>query len=597
MSPPRSATAARLIEAGQRFEDQGSLELALDCYRDAAAAAPNSPRAHMNVANALQRLNRLEEALSAARTAVACDPSNGPARFNLARLLIAIGAPSLAELELLETLRLMPHVVDARILLADLRESQGNLAASERELRAALAEDGGHRGAALNLLQLLLRQRRFDDVERWLFQEMVGKPHFAAATLSGILGSLNASVDADNDTIFAAHRWLGRFIEEAAKPAFVSWSNTPDPSRRLHIGYVSGDFREHPIAWFMRPILEHYDRGRFDVHCYSSFGGSNERARTLQTLSTHWLDVSSMSDVQLAGQIRADAIDILVDLSGHTEHNRLSAFALRPAPIQTTWLGYLNTTGLSAIDWRICDRFTDPEGETDKFHVERLFRMPASQWCYSAWNEIPVGPPPAQPSRLLFGSFNQYHRISDGCLDLWSEVLRQLPNARILLLDVRNSAVGEDLLDRLSRRGIMRNRVEIRGRLPLDEYFKAFGDVDISLDTTPYSGATTALNALWMGVPVVGLRGRHPLSRGCYSVLQTIGLPDLTAASSAEYVKVNVRLARDWERRYALRLTLRDRLKASPLMDAPAFVSALEAGYRMMWRSWLAPVPVVGTAR
>jgi predicted O-linked N-acetylglucosamine transferase (SPINDLY family) len=577
-----------LIEEGPRLEDQGSVDLALDCYRDAVAAAPDAPRAHMNVANALQRLDRLEEALSAARAAVGCDPSYGPARFNLARLLVATGAPSLAELEIQETLRLMPHFVDARILLADIRESEGDFAGSERELRSALAEDASHRGAALNLLQLLLRQRRYGHAERWLFQEMASNPRFAVAALTDVLASLNQSIEADNTTVFEAHRWFGRFVEEAARPAFASWSNTPDPGRRLRIAYVSGDFREHPIAWFMRPILEHHDRAGFDIRCYSAFGGSNERARALQAFVTRWLDVSEMSDVQLAEQIRADAIDILIDLSGHTEHNRLSAFARRPAPVQATWLGYLNTTGLSAIDWRICDRYTDPVGETDKFHVERLFRMPASQWCYSPWSDIPVDGPPADRSRLVFGSFNQYHRISDGCLDLWSKVLLQLPDARILLLDVRNSAVAGNVLERLSRRGIPSDRVEMRGRLPLDEYFKAMRDVDIALDTTPYSGATTALNTLWMGVPVVGLRGRHSLSRGCFSVLNTLGLPDLTAASPAQYVDVNVRLARDAERRHALRSTLRERLRTSPLMDAPAFVSSLEAGYRAMWDTWCA---------
>jgi predicted O-linked N-acetylglucosamine transferase (SPINDLY family) len=590
MTSPSPTAVARLIEEGQNLEDQGNVELALDRYRDAVAAAPDAPRAHMNVANALQRLNRLAEALTAARTAVACDPCYAPARFNLARLLLATGASSLAEPEIQETLRLMPHLVDARILLADLRESEGDLAGSERELRSALAEDASHRGAALNLLQLLLRQRRYGDAEDWLFQEMASRAHYAASALTDVLASLNASPDADNDAIFEAHRWFGRFIEQAAGPAFASWSNTPDPGRRLRIGYVSGDFREHPIARFMLPVLEHHDRATFDVYCYSAFGDSNERARSLKALSSCWRDVSSMSDGQLAERIRGDAIDILVDLSGHTEHNRLSAFALRPAPVQATWLGYLNTTGLSTIDWRICDRYTDPEGETDRFHVERLFRMPASQWCYSPWTDIPVARPlpTREPTRLVFGSFNQYHRISDGCLDLWSEVLHRVPNAGIVLLDVRNPVVAGELLARLSQRGITPDRVEMRGRLPLDAYFNAMRDVDIALDTTPYSGATTALNVLWMGVPVVGLRGRHSLSRGCYSVLRTLGLADLTAASPQEYVDMNVRLAGDVERRRDLRLTLRERLRTSPLMDAPAFVSALEAGYRAMWRAWCA---------
>jgi predicted O-linked N-acetylglucosamine transferase (SPINDLY family) len=583
-----SADAARLLDEGQRFEDAGNIDLALDCYRDAVAAAPDAPRTHMNVALALQKLGRTEEALTAAQQAIQCDPSLAPARFNLSRILVGQGDLALAEVELNECLRLVPNFLDAHVALADIRELQGDDAGCERELRTVLAHDARHRGAALNLFQLLLRQRRFSDAERFLFREMAGHASVATAMLANVLASLNESTDADNQTIYEVHRWFGRFIEQAAKPRFDFWLNRPDPERRLRIGYVSGDFREHPIAWFMRPVLQHHNRPNFDVYCYSTFGGSNDRARALQSLASHWRDVSALSDRQLAEQIRHDAIDVLVDLSGHTAHNRLAAFALRPAPVQATWLGYLNTTGLTAIDWRICDRHTDPAGETDRFHVERLFRMPASQWCYEPWHDVAETSVPSAPGSdpLVFGSFNQHERISDECLDLWSRLLHRLPNPRLRVFDVRNDAAANALEARLLKRGIARDRFEMHGRLPLDAYFEAIRGVNIALDTTPYSGATTALNVLWMGVPVVGLRGRHSLSRGCFSVLKTLGLPDLCVETPADYVAVNLRLANAESWRRDLRSTLRQRMRASPLMDAPAFVSALEAGYRMMWHAW-----------
>jgi predicted O-linked N-acetylglucosamine transferase (SPINDLY family) len=588
MGTREPAEAARLLDEGQRFEDGGNIDLALDCYRDAVAIAPDAPRTHMNVALALQKIGRTEEALTAARQAVHCDPLLAPARFNLGQLLARQGNLALAEVELNECLRLVPNFVDARVALADLRELHGDDAGCERELRAVFAHDARHSGAALNLFQLLMRQRRFGDAERFLFREMAGNANVATTVLANVLASLNEATDADNQTIYEVHRWFGRFVEQAARPRFDFWPNRRDPDRRLRIGYVSGDFREHPIAWFMRPVLEHHDRPNFDVYCYSTFGGANDRARALQSLASHWYDASSLPNRQLAERIRQDAIDVLVDLSGHTAHNRLGAFAVRPAPVQATWLGYLNTTGLTAIDWRICDRHTDPVGETDRFHVERLFRMPASQWCYKPWHDV------AEPSDLraprsdplVFGSFNQHERISDACLDLWSRLLHRLPNARLRLFDVRNHAVANALEARLLTRGIARDRFEMHGRLPLDAYFEAIHDVNIALDTMPYSGATTALNALWMGVPVVGLRGKHSLSRGCFSVLKTLGLPDLCADSPDDYVAVNLRLANAESWRRDLRSTLRQRMRASPLMDAPAFVSALEAGYRMMWRAW-----------
>jgi len=594
-----SADAARLLEEGQRFEDAGNVDLALDCYRDAVMVAPGVPRTHMNVALALQKLARTEEALTAARQAVRCDPSFMPARFNLSQLLVGQGDLALAEMELKECLRLVPDFIDARVALADIRDLQGDEAGSERELRAALNSDAGHRGAALNLLQLLLRQRRYGDAETFLYREMAGNANFAATVLANVLTSLNESTNADNETIFEVHRWFGRFIEDAAKPAFDYWPNRPDANRRLRIGYVSGDFREHPIAWFMRPVLEHHDRASFDVHCYSTFGEPNERARALQSLTSHWHNVSSLLDRQFAEQVRNDAIDVLIDLSGHTAHNRLAAFALRPAPVQATWLGYLNTTGLASIDWRICDRHTDPVGETERFHVERLFRLPASQWCYRPWHDVPEPSTPRAPASdgLVFGSFNQHERISDACVDLWSRLLHCLPNARLRLIDVRNHMIANALEARFVKRGISRDRLEMHGRLPLDAYFEAIGGVNIALDTMPYSGATTALNVLWMGVPVVGLRGKHSLSRGCFSILNTLGLPDLCADSPDDYIAVNVRLASDESWRQSLRSTLRQRMLASPLMYAPAFVAALEAGYRMMWRAWCGTAPLRGATK
>jgi predicted O-linked N-acetylglucosamine transferase (SPINDLY family) len=297
-----------------------------------------------------------------------------------------------------------------------------------------------------------------------------------------------------------------------------------------------------------------------------------------------------MSDADVARVVRDDHVDILVDLSGHTTGNRLGVFALHPAPVQVTWLGYLNTTGLGAMDYRITDGHTDPPGTTEHLHSERLVRLPHSQWCYAPWHRFaPVSAPHvARPGALVFGSFNQAAKISDVTLSLWARILSALPNAELVVLDVRQAATGAALRRRMAEHGIDTRRVSMVGRLGIDAYFAAIGDVDVALDTTPYNGATTTLDTLWMGVPIVALRGDRGVSRGCYSILSSLGVDDLIARTSDEYVDVNVRLAVDSTWRKRLRATLHELLIDSPLMDVVGFTSALESRYVEMWREWCA---------
>ena len=580
--------AIRLIEQGNVHEDQGNLDLALDCYRDAICVQPNLARAHMNLANALRKSHRDDEALAALRCAVECEPGYAPARFNLGQLLADAGQAELAMVQLRESLRLDPSLAEPGIVLADVLEAQGDRAAAERELRRVLADHPDHRGAGLNLLQLLLRQARYDDAERWIFQVISSNRALGEATLDAVLTSFNEGDTVDNEAIYRAHCWLGRWIEQNTGNKFSSWPNEPEPERRLRIAYVSGDFRQHPVASFMHPVLESHDSDRFDVHCYSNYGGTNEASRLLAPLVSSWRDVSLLADEQFAKRVRTDVIDILVDLSGHTAYNRLPVFARHPAPVQATWLGYLNTTGIASMDWRVCDHNTDPEGETDRFNAERLYRLPYSQWCYRPPHDIPEASisRSSKSHEIVFGSFNQHQRIGDACVRLWSDLLNRLPSARLVLVDVRDTSIARGLIDKFRKHRVDPSRLELRNRLPLRDYFQAIGDVDIALDTFPYNGATTTMNTLWMGVPIVALRGKRGLSRGSYSVLRTVDLPELIVESERDYITANVRLVENRERRIHLRSTLRETVKASPLTDSRRFVAALEHGYRHMWRDW-----------
>ena len=574
------------------LEDAGDNSMALERYREAAAIAPGYARAFMNVGNALRALNRLDEAISATREAVRCEPASPRPRFNLGSVLAAAGDNPGAEAQLREVLRLDPNLVDARVALADILEARGRVSEAQAELQTVLAEHPNFSGAAVNLAQLLVRHGRLDEAERWMLRTIETAPAVADQAIGGLLNWLNTA-NIDRTTGYRTHLWVARSIERAAGPQFEAWQNDLDPDRPLRIGYISGDFRNHPVAIFMRLVLAQHNAARFAAHCYSTFGEPNPIARTLRQLADHWHDVSQMDDQSLCETIRADAIDVLVDLSGHTAHNRLRVLAKRPAPVQATWLGYLNTTGLSAIGYRICDRYTDPPGASEEFHSERLFRMPDSQWCYAPWYEIPLDESlrRARGDGVLFGSFNQYWKITDVSLDLWCKVLHALPDSRLMIMDVSDASRRRALREKLAARGIGEERAALRKRDDVFAYFRSIASVDIALDTFPYNGATTTLDTLWMGTPIVGLTGDRGVARGTFSILKSLGAEELIANDADSYVELNVRLANDAAWRNRLHSSLRPRMAASPLTDAPRFVSALENGYRTMWREWCATSP------
>ena len=592
-SPPALATPADaaddVLARGHAMEDRGEFEAALALYREAAALTATYARAWMNVGNALRQLERFEEAIAALRYAVMVQPDYAPARFNLGAILADRGDDAGAERELLAAIRLDPRMVEPSIVLADLYETQSRFDDAEAHFRRALGISPDHAGTMLNLGDYYFRQGRIDEAIS-CFKRVKSLDQARTDAESPLLFALNLREDVAPEALAAEHRRAGAAISRAAGPPVTWWANTPDPKRRIRIGYVSGDYTHHPVTLFLKPILDHHERSRFDVSCYSNYATMHPTAEALRARADHWRNISGLDDDQVVELIRRDGIDVLVDLSGHTNRNRMPVFARHPAPVQVTWLGYLNTTGIPAIAYRIVDAYTDPEGASETLHSERLVRMPHSQWCYIPWYDIPRIPRAHtdRPGDIVFGSFNQYMKISNACLDLWCAILQRVPAASLLVLDIRSDAIRKDLLARIAHRGILESRITIRGRQGIAEYFATIGNVDVALDTFPYNGATTTLDALWMDVPIVGLRGDRGISRGTFSILSSLGAPELIAGSAEEYVEVNVRLAGDGAWREELRRTLRLRMESSPLMDAAGFTQALEERIRTMWRAWCA---------
>ena len=440
-----------------------------------------------------------------------------------------------------------------------------------------------------------VRRRALDDLGRveeaadCLRQEIELDPS-DAATHNMLLFMLNRSWTGSGQQLLAEHRaWAARHadpLSAAARPA----GNSPEPERRLRVGYVSADFRDHAVAHFIEPILRSHDRSHCQVYCYFNWKRADDVTQRLRQLTDHWRDIAAVPDDAVADLVRNDGIDILVDLSGHTVGNRLLLFARKPAPIQMTWLGYLGTTGMCAMDYLITDRHADPPGAADADYSETLLRLPHCRWCYQAPENSPaVGESPAaRRGYITYGSFNNVSKLNDASLHAWGRLLRRVPDARLRLFGVGQAESGDRALEILEQEGVYADRVDSVGPLGLQAYLEQHAEVDVALDTYPYNGATTACHSLWMGVPVVTLSGRSGAARSSASLLTNVGLAHLTARSWDEYVDIAQGLAADIPALALLRRTLRRRLQASPLMDAPAYTRDLEAAYRWAWRKWCA---------
>jgi predicted O-linked N-acetylglucosamine transferase (SPINDLY family) len=338
---------------------------------------------------------------------------------------------------------------------------------------------------------------------------------------------------------------------------------------------------------YIGPVLECHDRQRFEVFCYASVARPDDITRRHQALPEHWRDIRGVPDDEAAEQIRRDRIDLLIDLNGHTDGHRLTLFARKPAPVQASHFGYMETSGLDAIDYRITDAVCDPPGRTERYHTEQLVRLPEIAWCYRPdvapeVNDLPA----ASAGHMTFGMFNACPKITSPAVAAWSEVLRRLPGARLLLLAAVNPQADRCLLDAFTGNGIAPDRVTLESRRPRPDYFRLYHRVDLAVDSFPFAGCNTTCDALWMGVPVVTLAGQTCMARQGASPLAHLGLHELITDTAEDYVDTAVRLAGDLPRLTALRATLRERMSRSTLMNPQRFTRQLEEAYRWMWRQW-----------
>jgi predicted O-linked N-acetylglucosamine transferase (SPINDLY family) len=568
------------------------LEDAVDSYDKALALQPAIAEAHNNRGAALQDMDRVDEALVSFERALALKPDYVEALCNRGSVLksLCLYLDALASYD--AAIAINPKSAKAFTgrcnVLVDLGRADAALADAERaiELNSDYAEGYDGRGNAL------ARLGRSNDALAQYNQAIKRDPSLLSAHLGKAL-VLDYLAMGDNREIFELTSTSMKKIAEKITKRTRRFLNSRESERRLRIGYVSGDFNGHPVAVFLQPLLAHHDRHAVEIVCYSTSRNIDEVTERLRSHADKWRSVVADNDITVADAIEKDRIDILIDLSGHTIGNRLGTFARKPAPVQITWLGYPNTTGVAEIDYRMTDALADPVGLADEHHSEKLLRLPQGFLCYLAPEEAPdpAPPPMLAVGTPVFGSFNNIQKLSPSTVTLWARLLRRVPQARLLLkgVAVLNADTAAWIRRSFRAEGIDPARLDLVEPVSgQTAHLAAYGRVDIALDPFPYNGTTTTFEALWMGVPVVALAGERHAARVGLDILTRLGLPELVASDQDTYIEIAAGLAADPRRLAELRRTLRERLKTSPWMDGPRFARDVEAAYRKVWHSWCA---------
>ena len=536
------------------------------------------------------KAQRLETVATFFRRIVSQTPLDYAAWFYLGQACLNLGWNESAGQALTRATRLRPEAAEAHYFLALSQRETFRMIAAEKSLLTAIRHNPESHHYCNYLAGLLKGIGRADESVSWYEQAL--KLALDDAYFSNYLMNFLCTTTYPPEFVYREHvRWAEQCCQAAGEP-WNQFDNEPQPERRLRVGYVSRDFYSHPVAFFIEPLLTLHDQRVLDAFIYSNVDKEDCVTEQFRQRPCTWREINGINNLDVCKMIRSDLIDILVDLGGHTRNNRLPIFAKRPAPIQVTWLGYANTTGLPTMDYRITDAVADPPGMTDNCYSEQLYRLPGSFICYHP----PLDPPDLSPLPMLergkvtFVAFNNFAKLNAHLLSLWARILHEIPDSILTLKDrilAHDPDFRAEILDRFAVLGITADRLLLKDRTDtIHAHLQAFAEGDIALDSFPYSGTTTTCESLWMGVPVVTRAGATHASRVSASLLTSVGAPELIAENDDEYVAITVSLANDPERMTKYRRELRGMMLSSSLMDLQGFARKMEAAYREMWRKW-----------
>ena len=570
---------------GNALRRLGQFDESIAAHRQAVRLKPQSPEVHNNFGLALKEKGDLDEAISVFSRAIELRGDYIEALNNLGTALVARGRLDDALANFVKAANLGPDRPDVQNNLGNILKEKGRLDESAAAFARAIQLRPDFAEAHSNLGINLSSQGRLDEAIAAFRRAAQLRPD-VAQYFGNVLYTLHFHPNYDAQTILREHVEWARRHADPLSATIAPHLHDRSPDRRLKIGYASPDFRDHPVGRFVVPLLEHHDHEHYEIFCYSGVKAPDELTARIRGYADQWRNIVSLSDEAAADQVRRDRIDILIDLTLHMAGGRLLMFARKPAPVQVTWLGYVGTTGLKAIDYRISDPYLDPPHLSEAY-VEQTIRTPHCYWCYAPpATTPPVNPLPALTSgHVTFGCFNNFSKVAEPTLELWAKILAAVPKSRLLIHSHAGAHV-ESVRKFFQSKGVEEDRLEFIPMMPISRYLREHHRVDIALDPFPYAGGTTTCDALWMGVAVVTLAGQTAVGRAGVSLLSNVGLTEFIASSREQYLAIATAFAGDLPKLAELRATLRERMSQSTLMDAKRFAKDMESTYRQIWKNW-----------
>ena len=560
---------------------------AVDCYNQAIQINPDYVDAYGNRGNALKELGRLDEAIKSYNKVIQLNPNYAEAYGNLGNALNELGQSDEAIKNYKKAIQLKPDYVDAYNNLGGALKKLGQSDEAIKNYKKAIQLKPDYVDAYINLGVALQDQGQLDKAVEIYNKAIQLNPNDVDAH-SNRCCVLNYSSKLTQSDIFQKHlEFEKQFGDKTLKDKQTTRLNK-SKNIRLRVGYISGDLNSHSVGYFFEPLLRSHDQNSIETYCYYNNTKEDGTTKRLIGTSEHWRSIVRINDDDLVNLIRKDNIDILVDLSGHTAKNRLTIFPRKPAPIQVTWLGYPNTTGLSSIDYRFTDEIADPTGEPDELHSEELIRLPNGFLCYQGDESVSTNKalPCSKRGYVTFGSFNNLTKMGSQVIKVWAKILLAVPDSHLLLKskELTDSSTRSRCLKLFKQEGVSEDRLELHSWMPeKDGHLRLYDHVDIGLDPFPYNGTTTTCEALWMGVPVITMCGDRHSSRVGASILTHVGLEKFIAIDVDGYINMAIEYANNIDSIKSIRTELRHNMQNSDLCNANVFTRNVEQAYQNMY--------------
>jgi len=579
------------IKSGNDAYNCGQTEQAEQLFLSALQSAPENCEALLGLSKVYSRKQNHQSAAEVLEKACAISPHNQPCQFSLGTTYLYMQDYEKAKKHLKSSISLNPSHSPSHNNLGSIYIQEGQLSKAEYHCQKAIAHNRNYPGSYSNLAKIYC-DRGFPEKAIDLYRAALKiDPEFTAAWSNLLLTTLYHP-QMKQEEVFSEHSRWGDYWEKKLTREPISFVNNTDPERPLRVGYLSAEFRHHSVDFFLDPIICNHDRSKYQTYCYSDLHPSHEDRMTerIKKHAYRWIPVYGISDQALAERIREDRIDILLELSGHTANNRLFVYARKPAPIQVTYLAYPNTTGLTAIDYRLTNHYCDPPGQ-EAYYREKMFRMEGPFQAYQPPPGVPeVGPLPAEKNGFItFGSFNNLPKLNEDVISLWADILKEIPKSKLVLkaAQLYDKETQTLISKRFARYSIEKHRIQyLLQTASTTDHLDTYNKIDIALDPFPFNGATTTCEALLMGVPVITLAGTFHAGRVAGNILHELGLKSFIAANRHAYIGIAQYISKNLKNLSDLRVHLRNAFLASPLCDHSGFTRKMESAYRIMWETW-----------